>query len=197
MNLTVIGTGYVGLVTGACLAELGNQVFCLDIDLQNRSETPICEPGPKEVVERNVEAGRLNFSTDIPASVAHGSVQCIAATRAWRRSPWPKTRCSPARWSLPTSPMPLPRSPASRCARAATGNTGKQRHGLQQRDADEFVWAGGLLSRGEQPRAARRAYSPLRSQAAQPPQPRNLGHRYAETRVSLLGRHGYRERALL
>src|SRR5664279_4184079 len=83
MNLTVIGTGYVGLVTGACLADLGNNVFCLDldqakIDLLNRGEIPIYEPGLKEVVERNVEAGRLTFSTDIAASVAHASVQFIA-----------------------------------------------------------------------------------------------------------------------
>jgi len=83
MNLTVIGTGYVGLVTGACLADLGNHVFCLDIDqakidLLNRGEIPIYEPGLKEVVERNVEAGRLTFSTDVAASVAHGTIQFIA-----------------------------------------------------------------------------------------------------------------------
>ena len=83
MNITIIGTGYVGLVTGACLADLGNNVFCLDvdqakIDLLNNGGVPIYEPGLKEVIERNVEAGRLTFSTDIAASVAHGSVQFIA-----------------------------------------------------------------------------------------------------------------------
>jgi UDPglucose 6-dehydrogenase len=83
MNLTVIGTGYVGLVTGACLADLGNHVFCLDIDqakidLLNRGQIPIYEPGLKDVVERNVEAGRLTFSTDVAASVSHGSIQFIA-----------------------------------------------------------------------------------------------------------------------
>jgi UDPglucose 6-dehydrogenase len=83
MNITIIGTGYVGLVTGACLADLGNHVFCLDldqtkIDLLNSGGVPIYEPGLKEVIERNVEAGRLTFSTDIAASVAHGSVQFIA-----------------------------------------------------------------------------------------------------------------------
>jgi UDPglucose 6-dehydrogenase len=83
MNITVIGTGYVGLVTGACLADLGNNVMCLDIDRAkidqlNRGEIPIYEPGLKEVVERNVEADRLTFSSDIAASVAHGMVQFIA-----------------------------------------------------------------------------------------------------------------------
>ena len=83
MNITIIGTGYVGLVTGACLADLGNNVFCLDvdqakIDLLNQGGVPIYEPGLKEVIERNVEAGRLIFSTDVAASVAHGSVQFIA-----------------------------------------------------------------------------------------------------------------------
>jgi len=83
MNITIIGTGYVGLVTGACLADLGNNVFCLDvdqakIDLLNSGGVPIYEPGLKEVIERNVEAGRLIFSTDMVASVAHGSVQFIA-----------------------------------------------------------------------------------------------------------------------
>lgn len=83
MNITIIGTGYVGLVTGACLADLGNHVFCLDvdqdkIDLLNSGGVPIYEPGLKEVIERNLEAGRLTFSTDVAASVAHGSVQFIA-----------------------------------------------------------------------------------------------------------------------
>jgi UDPglucose 6-dehydrogenase len=83
MNITIIGTGYVGLVTGACLADLGNHVFCLDtdkpkIDMLNSGGVPIYEPGLKEVIERNVGAGRLTFSTDVAASVAHGSVQFIA-----------------------------------------------------------------------------------------------------------------------
>jgi UDPglucose 6-dehydrogenase len=83
MKITIIGTGYVGLVTGACLAELGNDVFCLDvdqakIDLLNNGGIPIHEPGLEEVVARNRAAGRLQFSTDIAASVAHGEVQFIA-----------------------------------------------------------------------------------------------------------------------
>ena len=83
MNITIIGTGYVGLVTGACLADLGNNVFCLDvdqakIDMLNSGQVPIYEPGLKEVIERNVDAGRLSFSTDVAASVAHGHVQFIA-----------------------------------------------------------------------------------------------------------------------
>jgi UDPglucose 6-dehydrogenase len=83
MNISIIGSGYVGLVTGACLADLGNHVFCLDvdqakIDLLNSGGMPIYEPGLKEVIERNVEAGRLIFSTDVAASVAHGIVLFIA-----------------------------------------------------------------------------------------------------------------------
>ena len=83
MKITIIGTGYVGLVTGACLAELGNDVFCLDIDadkiaLLNSGGIPIHEPGLEEVVARNRAAGRLQFSTDVAASVAHGALQFIA-----------------------------------------------------------------------------------------------------------------------
>jgi len=83
MKITIIGTGYVGLVTGACLAELGNDVFCLDLDvdkvaLLNNGGIPIHEPGLDEVVARNRAAGRLQFSTDVAASVAHGVLQFIA-----------------------------------------------------------------------------------------------------------------------
>jgi UDPglucose 6-dehydrogenase len=83
MNVTVIGTGYVGLVTGACLADAGNSVFCLDLDAKkierlNRGEIPIFEPGLEPIVKRNEAAGRLQFSTDIAASVAHGDIQLIA-----------------------------------------------------------------------------------------------------------------------
>ncbi|MFT5534459.1 MAG: UDPglucose 6-dehydrogenase [Burkholderiaceae bacterium] len=83
MKITIIGTGYVGLVTGACLAELGNNVFCLDvdqskIDILNAGGIPIHEPGLADVVARNRAAGRLTFSTDVAASVAHGDIQFIA-----------------------------------------------------------------------------------------------------------------------
>ncbi len=83
MKITIIGTGYVGLVTGACLAELGNNVFCLDvdqrkIDLLNNGDIPIHEPGLAEIVARNRASGRLKFSTDVVAGVMHGSFQFIA-----------------------------------------------------------------------------------------------------------------------
>ena len=83
MNVTVIGTGYVGLVTGACLADAGNHVFCLDVDQEkvktlNENRIPIFEPGLEPIVRRNREAGRLKFSTDVAASVAHGELQLIA-----------------------------------------------------------------------------------------------------------------------
>lgn len=83
MKITIIGSGYVGLVTGACLAELGNTVFCVDvdgrkIDILNSGGVPIYEPGLKEIIERNRAAGRLMFSTNVEASVAHGEIQFIA-----------------------------------------------------------------------------------------------------------------------
>lgn len=83
MKVTIIGSGYVGLVTGACLAELGNDVFCLDVDdekiaLLNDGGVPIYEPGLKDLIQRNREAGRLVFSTDIAAAVDHADVQFIA-----------------------------------------------------------------------------------------------------------------------
>ncbi|MDD5384134.1 MAG: UDP-glucose/GDP-mannose dehydrogenase family protein [Gallionella sp.] len=83
MKITVIGSGYVGLVSGACLAELGNDVVCLDvdprkIDILNNGGVPIYEPGLEEVIKSNVAAGRLRFTTDVAESVAHGLVQMIA-----------------------------------------------------------------------------------------------------------------------
>jgi UDPglucose 6-dehydrogenase len=83
MKVTVIGTGYVGLVTGACLAEVGNEVFCLDLDARKIEQLaaghiPIYEQGLEELVRRNRSAGRLSFSTDIAASVRHGEIQFIA-----------------------------------------------------------------------------------------------------------------------
>jgi UDPglucose 6-dehydrogenase len=83
MNITIIGTGYVGLVTGACLAEVGNNVFCLDvdqkkIDVLNSGRIPIHEPGLGDIVARNRAAGRLTFSTDVAAAAAHGQIQFIA-----------------------------------------------------------------------------------------------------------------------
>ena len=82
MKVTLIGTGYVGLVTGACLSEMGNHVVCMDLDaekirLLNDGGIPIHEPGLKEMVARNVAAGRLQFTTDVAASVAHGTLQFI------------------------------------------------------------------------------------------------------------------------
>ena len=83
MKITVIGSGYVGLVSGACLAELGNDVVCLDVDprkieILNNGGVPIYEPGLEEVIKSNVAAGRLRFTTDVAESVAHGLVQMIA-----------------------------------------------------------------------------------------------------------------------
>ena len=83
MKVTVIGTGYVGLVSGTCLAELGNDVVCLDLDPEKirillEGGIPIYEPGLQDLVRRNVAAGRLHFTTDVEKSVQHGTVQFIA-----------------------------------------------------------------------------------------------------------------------
>lgn len=83
MKITVIGSGYVGLVSGACLAELGNDVLCLDVDARKIAilqdgGVPIYEPGLEAIIKSNVAAGRLRFTTDIRESVAHGLVQMIA-----------------------------------------------------------------------------------------------------------------------
>ena len=83
MKITIIGSGYVGLVSGACFADLGNDVVCLDVDEKKIAQLraggiPIYEPGLQQLVSHNVAAGRLRFTTDIDESVAHGAVQFIA-----------------------------------------------------------------------------------------------------------------------
>jgi UDPglucose 6-dehydrogenase len=83
MKVTVFGSGYVGLVTGACLAEVGNHVMCVDVDpakieLLNNGGVPIYEPGLSEMVARNREAGRLQFTTDAKTGVDFGRFQFIA-----------------------------------------------------------------------------------------------------------------------
>lgn len=83
MKITVVGTGYVGLVSGTCLAEVGNDVLCLDLDpekirILQTGGIPIFEPGLLDMVKRNVESGRLHFTTDIEQAVAHGTIQFIA-----------------------------------------------------------------------------------------------------------------------
>ena len=83
MKVTIFGSGYVGLVTGACLAEAGNHVLCVDIDAAkvarlNAGEVPIHEPGLDALIQRNRDSGRLEFSTDAARGVDHGLFQLIA-----------------------------------------------------------------------------------------------------------------------
>ena len=83
MKVTIFGSGYVGLVSGACLADAGNHVLCVDIDparidMLNRGEVPIHEPGLDVLIRRNREAGRLEFTTDPARSVDHGLFLLIA-----------------------------------------------------------------------------------------------------------------------
>ena len=83
MKITVVGSGYVGLVSGACLAEVGNDVLCMDVDpakirILEEGGIPIYEPGLQEMVQRNVAAGRLHFTTDAERAARHGTIQFIA-----------------------------------------------------------------------------------------------------------------------
>ena len=83
MKITIVGTGYVGLVTGTCLAETGNDVLCIDIDESKvarlkKGECPIYEPGLKPLLERNIEQGRLSFSTSLVEGINHGKVLFLA-----------------------------------------------------------------------------------------------------------------------
>src|SRR5262245_56450480 len=83
MRVTVVGSGYVWLVAGACLAETGNDVICADVDEKKverlkRNEIPIYEPGLEPMVEQNQVEGRLKFTTDVGAAIRHGQVVFIA-----------------------------------------------------------------------------------------------------------------------
>jgi UDPglucose 6-dehydrogenase len=83
MKITVIGTGYVGLVSGTCLADVGNDVLCLDVDankirILNDGGIPIYEPGLEAMVKKNVTQGRLRFTTNVEEAIAHGKLQLIA-----------------------------------------------------------------------------------------------------------------------
>ena len=83
MKITMVGTGYVGLVTGACFADTGNEVLCLDLDerkigMLRDGRIPIYEPGLEDMVRRNVAAGRLRFTTSVAESVDFGTLQFIA-----------------------------------------------------------------------------------------------------------------------
>ena len=90
MKVTVIGTGYVGLVTGACLADVGHEVLCVDLDQRkvdrlNQGEIPIHEPGLETVVRRNAAEKRLSFTTDIAEGVRDADAVFIAVGTPSRR----------------------------------------------------------------------------------------------------------------
>lgn len=83
MKITVVGTGYVGLVTGTCLAETGNEVICVDIDTEKvqrmqQGEVPIYEPQLDVLFERNIQAGRLSFTTSLDLGLQHGEIVFLA-----------------------------------------------------------------------------------------------------------------------
>ena len=83
MKIAIAGTGYVGLVTGTCLSEVGNDVMCFDTDADKvrrlqEGEIPIYEPGLQDMVRRNASAGRLHFTNDVQVATHFGTVQFIA-----------------------------------------------------------------------------------------------------------------------
>ena len=83
MRVCVIGTGYVGLVTGVCLAQIGHDVICIDsneakVQQMKAGQSPIYEPGLSELMTSNMQAGRLHFSSDLAEGVKHGEVLFIA-----------------------------------------------------------------------------------------------------------------------
>ena len=109
MKITVVGTGYVGLVSGTCLAEVGNDVLCLDVDpekirILEAGGIPIYEPGLQDMVQRNVAAGRLRFTTDIDAG---------------RRTTAPSSSSPSARRPTKTAPPTCSTSLPPRAASAA------------------------------------------------------------------------------
>ena len=97
MKIAVVGTGYVGLVSGTCFADSGNVVTCLDIDAAkverlSRGEVPIYEPGLDEVVERNSRAGRLKFTTDAATALAKAEIVFLAVGSSKAQGP-PRKGC--------------------------------------------------------------------------------------------------------
>jgi UDPglucose 6-dehydrogenase len=83
MRVCVIGTGYVGLVTGACLAQIGHHVICVDnneakVKLMQSGQSPIFEPGLAEIMQATMQEGRLDFATDLKTGVNHGEILFIA-----------------------------------------------------------------------------------------------------------------------
>ena len=87
MRVCVIGTGYVGLVTGVCLAHTGHHVICIDnneekVKLMKSGQSPIFEPGLSELMQSAAQSGRLEFTSDIAAGVAHGEILFIEIGRA-------------------------------------------------------------------------------------------------------------------
>ena len=124
MKIAIVGTGYVGLVSGACFAEMGLDITCVDIDAEkieglNAGVIPIYEPGLEELVRRNVEAGRLHFTTDLTECLPHVEVvfSAVGTPPDEDGSAWPApsvaTSGNTPCWS-PRAPSPWARR--RRCA---------------------------------------------------------------------------------
>src|SRR3990172_1966400 len=120
MNICVVGSGYVGLVTGAVFADLGNDVVCVDndrakIDCLRAGQMPIYEPGLEEMVTRNMQDGRLAFGTDLAAAVRQSDVIFIAVGTPSKDSgetDLSQVEAVAAGGAPPATPPPLPPAPA-------------------------------------------------------------------------------------
>ena len=116
MRIAIVGTGYVGLVSGACFAEMGLDITCVDTDRRkiaalNEGRIPIYEPGLEEIVRRNFDAGRLHFTTDLAACLGEVEVVFSAVGTPPGRTVRPTSRrCS--RWPAPSAAT----SAATRCS---------------------------------------------------------------------------------
>jgi UDP-glucose 6-dehydrogenase len=120
LKVTLFGTGYVGLVTGTCLAEMGNHVLCVDVDAAKvarlkQGEVPIYEPGLAPMVQRNHASGRLDFTTEAAAGIARCTVRSVPSVP-------PSLRRSDADWLIRRNPGPNGVPAGTAHSRAATGS---------------------------------------------------------------------------
>ena len=180
MKLAIVGTGYVGLVTGTCLAETGNDVTCVDCDARKierllRGEVPIYEPGLAELISRNVAAGLLHFTTDLAAAAAEAKIVFLAVGTP------PADDGSvdlSALWTVGGRPGPAPGRRRDRGAQEHRAGR-HQRRGLRPARRTHRPWTRGTgcPPRGQQPRVPQGRGGHRRLHEARP-----RGHRHQRRR---------------